>query len=202
MWPGRIALVQSALRLSYFTVAWNGVVGVVALVAASISGSSALAAFALSALVDSSASMVLIRRFRKERNDAEAAERLERRAQTWIAVAMLASATYVGTQAIRALIGGDHPAVDAWGDARCRVAAGLALARPFEDPCRGRTSKSSASRRRGSYCGRCRTSGSHASGIVVNSALHWWWADPGVALLIAAGLTTEAIRVSLAHRFG
>ena len=38
--------------------------------------------------------------------------------------------------------------------------------------------------------------------LVLNSALDWWWADPCAALLIAAGLTTEAIRVAASHRFG
>ena len=53
MGSDRGALVRSALRLSYFTVAWNGAVGAVALVAGIISGSTALTAFALSALLDS-----------------------------------------------------------------------------------------------------------------------------------------------------
>ena len=44
MGSARLAHVQSALNLSYFTVAWNGVVGIMALAAAVVSGSTALAA--------------------------------------------------------------------------------------------------------------------------------------------------------------
>ena len=38
--------------------------------------------------------------------------------------------------------------------------------------------------------------------IVVNSTLEWWWADPIAAMLIAAALAAEAIRVTIHHRFG
>jgi hypothetical protein len=62
-------LLASALRLSYITIALNGVTGVAALTLAVLSGSLALAGFALSALLDTSASVVLVWRFRRERKD-------------------------------------------------------------------------------------------------------------------------------------
>ena len=61
----RRSLVGSALRLSYCTIVWNGVVGAAALVSGLTTGSLALAGFALSALLDSSASVVLVWRFQK-----------------------------------------------------------------------------------------------------------------------------------------
>ena len=76
----RRSLVCSALRLSYFTIAWNGVFGATALVVGVATGSIALAAFALNVLLDSSASVVLVWSFRKERSDPVAAHHLERRA--------------------------------------------------------------------------------------------------------------------------
>jgi divalent metal cation (Fe/Co/Zn/Cd) transporter len=63
----RRSLVSSALRLSYFTIVWNGVVGASALVVGLTTGSLALAGFALNALLDSSASAVLVWRFHRER---------------------------------------------------------------------------------------------------------------------------------------
>jgi divalent metal cation (Fe/Co/Zn/Cd) transporter len=203
MGSGRLALVHSALRLSYFTVAWNGVVGVAALVAAVTSGSTALIAFALSALLDSSASAVLIWRFREERRDSEAAERLERHAQTWIVVAMLATAAYVGAQASRALIAGDHPGASILGATlavasllvlpwlarrKLRVAAGL---------------ESQALRGDGILTAAAAALAAITlAALIVNSALAWWWADPCAALLIAVALASEAIRIAVRHRFG
>ena len=75
----------------------------------------ALAGLALTALLDSSASVVLVWRFRTERHDPVAAERLERRAQAWVALTMLVVAFYVGVQSIRALIDGSDPEASTFG---------------------------------------------------------------------------------------
>ena len=203
MGSDRRALVRSALNVSYFTVVWNGVVGISALAAAIVSGSTALAAFALNALVDSSASVVLIWRFRKERQDPEAAERLERRAQTWIVVAMLASAAYVGTQAVRALIAGDHPEPSTLG-AVLAVLSLLVL--PWLARLKFRIAARLASQAlRGDGVLTAAAAALAAitlAALLVNAALGWWWADPCAALLIAAALASEAIRVAVRHRFG
>ena len=79
--PDRRELLESALRLSLFTIGWNGLVGAASLAAALAASSLALAGFALNALLDCSASVVLVWRFRTERHDPVAAERLERRHQ-------------------------------------------------------------------------------------------------------------------------
>ena len=112
---GRVSLLGSALRLSFLTVAWNGVVGSTALVLSFLDDSQALAAFALNALLDTSASVVLIWRFRTEQRDPVATEHLERRAQTWIIVAMVLVALYIGVQAVRALVEGSHPEASTFG---------------------------------------------------------------------------------------
>jgi divalent metal cation (Fe/Co/Zn/Cd) transporter len=111
----RAALVVSALQLSFLTIAWNGFVGGTALVLSFLDNSLALAAFALNALLDSSASAVLIWRFRKEQRDPVAAEHFERKAQTWITLAMVTVALYVGVQAVRALAESTHPEASDFG---------------------------------------------------------------------------------------
>ncbi|CAN5250253.1 hypothetical protein BH18ACT12_BH18ACT12_19660 [soil metagenome] len=130
----RSELLISALRLSYFTVAWNGVVGAAALVVGLTTGSLALAGFALNALLDSSASVVLVWRFRKERRDPVAAERLERQAQTWIVLAMLVVAAYVGFEAVRGLMDGSHPESSAFGLGIATVLQRLWRQRAHESP--------------------------------------------------------------------
>src|SRR5918999_2163028 len=104
----RAVLVASALHLSYFTIAWNGVVGAGALVVGMLADSLVLAGFALNALIDSSASLVLVWRFRWERRDPAAAERLELRAQAFIVAAMSVVALYVGWEALQALADESH----------------------------------------------------------------------------------------------
>lgn len=63
----RGSLLSSALRLSYFTIGLNGLVGASALVVGLTTGSLALADFALNALLDSWAPAVLVWRFHRER---------------------------------------------------------------------------------------------------------------------------------------
>ena len=199
----RSALVGSALRLSYFTIVWNGVVGATALVVGLTTGSLALAGFALNALLDSSASVVLVWRFRKERSDPVAAEHLERRAQTWVIVAMVLVALYVGIESVRALIDGSHPESSVLGFG---IASLSLLVLPVLGIMKLR------------LAGRLDSPALHGDGVLTlaaaalaaltlvallaNALLDWWWADPAAALLIAIALATEATRVAIRHRFG
>jgi len=200
---GRAGLVQTALRLSYFTVGWNGVVGSAALVVAATTGSSALAGLALNALLDSSASGVLIWRFRYERRDPDAAERLEERAHTWITLAMLVVAAYVGLEGVAALVGPSHVDESALG----LVLAALSL---LVLPWLGRGKLRVASELRSPSLrgdgvltiAAAALAAITLAALMANSALGWWWADPGAALVIAAALAVEAVRVAVRHRLG
>lgn len=199
----RAELVASALRLSYFTIGWNGAVGAAALVVSVIDGSLALAGLALTALLDSSASVVLVSRFRKERHDSEAAERLERRAQAWVALTMLVVAVYVGVQAIRALAGGSHPEASAFG---LILATASLVVLPWLARLKLRVASrldSKALRGDGILTAASAALAAVAlAALLVNSAFGWWWADPTAALLIATALAIEATRIAVRHRFG
>jgi divalent metal cation (Fe/Co/Zn/Cd) transporter len=199
----RAALVGAALRLSYFTISWNGAAGAAALVVAAIDGSLALAGFALTALLDSSASVVLVLRFRKERHDPVAAERLERRAQAWVALTMLVVALYVGVQSLRALVDGSHPEASAFG---VTLAAASLVALPWLGRFKLRVAARLGSLAlRGDGILTLATAALAAvtlSVLLVNAAFGWWWADPAAALLIATALAIEATRIAVRHRFG
>ena len=199
----RARLLKTALSLSYFTVAWNGAAGGAAFVAAVLASSPALAAFALSALLDSSASVVLVWRFRTERRNPDAAERLERRAHGWIAAAMVLAGVYVFIEALRALSGGSHAEESAFGV----VLAGLSIAvLPWLGQQKLRVAAALPS---GALRGDGVLTIAAAAlaavtlvALLVNSTLDWWWADPAAALIIGAALALEGIRVAVRHRFG
>src|SRR5262249_48753385 len=124
--PSRLSLSAAALRLSYFTIAWNGVIGASGLVVAVVTGSLALAAFAGNALLDSSASVVLVWRFLSERGDPLAADRVERRAQAVVAAAMIAVGLSVLVEAARALAGHSR-ADESWLGVAVAALSGLVL---------------------------------------------------------------------------
>jgi divalent metal cation (Fe/Co/Zn/Cd) transporter len=199
----REALVESALRLSFATIGWNGLVGIAALAVAFGSGSLALAGFALNALLDSTASAVLVWRFRRERENPAAAEHFERRALGWIALAMFLVALYIGVQAGRALVEGSHPESSAIGVVLAALslavlpwlgARKLAVAAQLRSPAlRGDGVLTLAAATLAALT---------LTALLVNAALGWWWADPVAALAIAAGLGVESVRITVRHRFG
>ena len=199
----RPSLLASALRLSYFTIAWNGAAGAAALVLAVATGSLALAGFALNALLDSSASMVLVWRFTHEQRAPLAAERVERRAQALIGVAMLVIAAYVGVQAVRALVDGSHPATSAFAVA---LAAVSLVVLPFLGVRKLEVaSHLGSSALRGDAVltlAAVALAAITLCALIANAALGWWWADAGAALVIATALAFEGTRVLVRHRFG
>jgi divalent metal cation (Fe/Co/Zn/Cd) transporter len=180
----RAGLVTSALRLSYFTIVWNGATGAVALVVALLTDSLALTGFALSALLDTSASVVLVWRFIQERRDPVAGERLERRAQAFIAVAMSLVALYVGFEAVRALVDASHADESRLGIPRGPPTGGVLTGD-------GVLTLAAAA-----------LAAITLVALALASGLDWWWADPVAALVIAAALLVEATRIALHHRFG
>jgi divalent metal cation (Fe/Co/Zn/Cd) transporter len=196
-------LLTAALRLSFFTIAWNSVVGTLALVIAILDNSPALAGFALNALLDSSASMILVWRFSRERRDPVGAERLERRAQYGVAAAMMLVALYVGFQAVRSLVDGSHPEASVFG---AIVAAASLLVLPWLGKLKLDVASalgSPALRGDGVLTlASAALAATTLAALFVNAAFDWWWADPDVALLIAVGLAVEGVRVAVRHRFG
>lgn len=199
----RASFVASALKLSYFTILWNGVVGAAALLVGIATGSLALAAFALNALLDSSASAVLVWRFRREQTDPVAAERLERRAQTWVLGAMYFVAVYVGVQAIRALINGSHPEPSAFAFGIAAISLIVLPALGVMKLRLGRQLDSPALRGDGVLTlAASALAAVTLLALAANSLLGWWWADPLAALVISSALAAEATRVAVRHRFG
>lgn len=199
----RTTLVSSALGLSYFTIAWNGVIGALALTIGLAVGSLALAAFALNALLDSLASVVLVWRFRKERSDPAAAEQLERRALWFIVVAMLVVALYVGVEAVRALLDGSHADESVFGIILAAVSVlvlpvlgirKFGVARALPSPAlRGDSVLTLAAAALAAVT---------LVALLATKVLGVWWADPLAALIIAVALAVEAIRAAIHHHFG
>ena len=199
----RASLIESALHLSYFTIAWNGVIGAAALVVSTLSDSLALAGFALSALLDSSASAVLVWRFRRERSDPEGAESFERRSQALISGAMLIVALYVGFEATRALVDASHADESPLGVVLALLSL---LILPWLARMKLRVASDLPSRAlRGDAVLTLAAAALAAITLVAllaTEAFGWWWADPLAALIIAGFLGLEAVRVAIHHRSG
>jgi divalent metal cation (Fe/Co/Zn/Cd) transporter len=179
----RERLIRQAKTLSWVSLAWMTVEGTVAITAALAAGSVALLGFGLDSAIEALASIIVIWRFTGDRRLSHAAEE---RAQRLVAISFFLLAPYVAQDAIRTLITGTRPASSPAGIA-------LSISSIILMPLLGR-----AKQRIGSHLQSGATAGEGAqnmlcaylaagvlTGLLLNTALGIWWADPAIALAIA-----------------
>ena len=180
---------RRAKLLAWWGVGWHGIEAAVAIGAGVVAGSIALVGFGADSLIESVAGFALLWRFAAAR---AASEDAERKAQKMIAASFYVIAAYVGVEAIRSLIGGDHPEVSYVGIALSAVTLltmpPLAIAKARV----GERLGSSATKSEGRQNMLCAyLSAALLVGLGANAIAGWWWADPAVALVIAAVAVRE-----------
>jgi divalent metal cation (Fe/Co/Zn/Cd) transporter len=176
--------------LAWLGLGWHVVEAAVAILAGVLAGSVALIGFGADSLVEAAAGFVVLWLMTDARSTSA---RAERRAQQLIAASFLLLAAYVGIEAVRQLVGAHHPDVSSLGIGLSVVT--LATMPPL----------AAAKRRVGEQLGSSATtsesrqtllcaylSGALLVGLLANAVAGWWWADPVVALVIAAVALREA----------
>ena len=181
----RAATLRTALRLEYLTVGWNVVEGLVAITAAVAAASVALFGFGVDSFVECASGLVLLWRLFAERRglDGEAIERLDQRAHRLVGATLFLLAAYVAIDAGYTLWKHEHPSPSIVGIALTSVsmAAMYWLARAKRRAAAALTSKAlGADAFQTTAC--FWLSLITLSGIGLNAALGWWWADPAAAL--------------------
>lgn len=181
--PDRDRLIRRAKTLSWLSLAWMTVEGAVAITAALSAGSIALLGFGLDSAIEAMASVIVIWRFTGTRRPSLSAER---RAEQLVAASFVLLAPFVAQDAIRTLLGGNRPASTPAGIA-------LAVSSVVLMPLLGR-----AKQRIGAQLGSGATAGEGTQnmlcaylaagvlvGLILNTAVGLWWADPAIAFGIA-----------------
>jgi divalent metal cation (Fe/Co/Zn/Cd) transporter len=195
MQSAAISPLRRAIRLSTATVAWNLSIGAAAIGTAVATGGLSLIGFGFNAVLDSSVSALLIWRFRiEERGHDERAEHMERIAMTMAATAFIIVAIYLFVRALHSLISGHHGEASGFGIAE--ATASLAVL-PYLATAKYRLAADLGSRALRADA-LLTTSGVALAtvtlaGLLLQSALGWWWADPVAALGIAAFLVWGGI---------
>ncbi|WP_200870981.1 cation transporter [Amycolatopsis keratiniphila] len=181
--PDRRAVLSRRVRLLVAaTITYNVVEAVVAISAGTIASSTALIGFGLDSVIEVASAAAVAWQFSGK--DPEARERT---ALKVIAVSFFALAAYVTVESVRALFGADPAEHSPVGIV---LAAVSLLVMPF---------LSYAQRRAGRELGSASAvadskqtllctylSGVLLVGLLLNSLFGWYWADPVVALVIAA----------------
>ena len=180
----RDRLIRRAKALSWLSLAYMSAEGAIAITAATLAGSVALLGFGLDSAIEALASVIVIWRFTGTRRLSEHAEQ---RAQRLVAITFFLLAPYIAQDAIRTLANGEHPHTS-W------LGIGLSISSIIVMPLLGK-----AKHRIGQRLGSGATAGEGtqnmlcaylAAGVLaslaLNAAFGLWWADPAVALGIAA----------------
>ena len=175
----RVALLRRGFALEYATLAWNAA-GIVVLAIAAVSARSvALAGFGLDSLIEIGASMVVVWEL------SGAGEERQRRGLRLIGYAFAALAVYLLVQSTVVLAAGYHPRHSLLGIVWTAVTAAVMFA------------LAAAKARTGQALGNpvLRTEGrvtmidgilaaAVLGGLVLNTALGWWWADPAAGYVL------------------
>ncbi len=183
---------RTAIRLEYATIGWNGVEAVAAVGAGLASASVALVAFGLDSAIEIVSATVVLLHLRALLRGAAPDEDRERRALRIIAVTFFALAAYVSVEAAAALIRREQPDASPLGVAVTAAALVVMLA---------------LARAKRATSGRLAADGHPASaallsadaaetalcavlslatlvGLLANTMLGWWWADPLASLVV------------------
>ena len=178
--PGaRSALLRLGLRLEAATLGWNVVGTIVLLVAALSARSVALAGFGLDSLIEIFASIVVIWQLRGGRPERE------RTALRLIGAAFLLLALYISAQSTYTLSVGEHPRQSLLGLVWLSVTAAVMFGLAFG---KGRTGRALGNRvleteSRVTFIDGCLAL-AVLIGVLLNTALGWWWADPLAGFVI------------------
>ena len=180
----RDRLIRRAKTLSWLSLAYMTAEGAIGITAALLASSVALLGFGLDSAIEALASIIVIWRFTGTRRHSEHAEQ---RAQRLVAITFFLLAPYIAQDAVRTLANGDHPGAS-W------LGIGLSISSIIVMPLLGK-----AKHRIGRRLGSAATAGEGTqnmlcaylaagvlTGLALNVTFDWWWADPAVALGIAA----------------
>ena len=175
---------RQVVALSLLSLVWMTVEGVAGLVAGLAAGSIALIGWALSSAVEGLASIVVVWRFTGTRTLSETAER---RAQRAVAVSFWLLAPYVAVEAVHKLLARDHPGTTVLGIVLTALSLLLMPALGITKQRLGRRLESGATAGEGVQNLLCAyLAGAVLLGLVLNAWIGWWWADPVMALIVAA----------------
>ena len=185
----RATLARRAQLLAGASVVYNVVEAVVAIAAGAAASSSALIGFGLDSVVEVVSAAAIAWQFAGRDHEAR-----EPTALRIVAFSFFALAAYVGFEAVRALVGADEADHSTVGIVLAAVSLAVMPALSYAERRTGRELGSAAVVADSKQTLICTyLSAVLLAGLVLNSALGWWWADPLAALVIAGFAVREGV---------
>jgi divalent metal cation (Fe/Co/Zn/Cd) transporter len=178
--------IRQAIRLEYFTVAYNILEGLVSLTLGGMANSVALIGFGLDSFIESFSGVVVLWRFRREASGRGDHPSLELRALRYVGWSFLLLSTYIVVESIRKLWFHEQPNPSPLG---ILLAILSLIVMPVLARKKFRTAKtldSAAMVGDSKQTLACSLlSVALLLGLSLNAAFGWWWADPigGLAMV-------------------
>lgn len=195
--PGWHRATRRARALSWVSLAWMSAEGVLGLLAGIAAGSISLLGWALGSVIEGLASVIVIWRFTGSRALSDTAEA---RAQKAVAVSFFLLSPYLAVEGIRDLLTAHTAHTTGLGIA---VTASSLILMPVLGLAKkrlGTTLDSGATAGEGVQNLLCAAqAGAVLLGLALTATLDWSWADPAIALLLAAWAIREGLEAWHGH---
>jgi divalent metal cation (Fe/Co/Zn/Cd) transporter len=189
----RRAIAEHGKRLEYFTVAWNTVEGLVAVISGSMAGSVSLLGFGIDSFIEVISGSALLWRMSVDA-DERTRERNERLSLRIVGICFIALAVYVAFESASDLLSTRRPEQSIPGIVLACVSLVVMplLSRAKKKVGRSLSSAAMhADARQTDFC--VYLSAILLGGLLLNTALGWWWADPLAALIMIPIIAKEGI---------
>jgi divalent metal cation (Fe/Co/Zn/Cd) transporter len=191
----RTRLIVVALWLTSISVVWGTVSGGVSVTVGLLDGSLGVLGLGLNVLADVTGSAVLVWRFRAELRHSARGENVEARAAVVVAAALATVSIVLVVSAIHALAVGSHPGHSTLGVVTAGLAVVVLTPLAYGKRHVAGELQSRALRGDGALSGIGAAIALLAlTGLWLDDAFGWWWADRVAALLVASIAAVEAVR--------
>jgi divalent metal cation (Fe/Co/Zn/Cd) transporter len=190
--PSRAAVVQHAIGLEYFTIAYNIVEGVVSLVLGGLASSIALIGFGLDSFVESFSGLVVLWRFRCEAQGQGVQSTLESRALRYVGWSFFLLSTFIFVESVRKLWLQEPPDPSPLGillAVLSLIVMPVLARKKFNIGKRLNSAAMVGDSKQTLACSLL--SVALLLGLSLNAAFGWWWADPIAGLVMVPWLLKE-----------
>lgn len=189
----RIAIVQRGRRLEYFTIAWNALEGVVAIGTGVIAGSISLVGFGIDSFIEVTSGSILLWRMLVDADTHRRASN-EKWALRFVGISFLLLAAYIAYESATDLVAGRAPEQSVPGIVLACVSL---IVMPLLSRAKrkvGRALGSAAMHADAKQTEFCTyLSAILLLGLLLNSFLGVWWADPVAALVMVPIIAKEGV---------
>lgn len=189
----RAVIAQRGKRLEYFTIAWNSLEGLIAVSAGLFAGSVSLVGFGIDSFIEVVSGATLLWRMSVD-TDVQKRERSEKLSLRMVGICFLALAIYITYESASDLLRKTAPEHSIPGIVLACVSLAVMplLSRAKTKVGRALTSAAmKADARQTDFC--TYLAAILLAGLLLNTSLGWWWADPIAGLTMAPIIAKEGV---------